>query len=292
VSGVAAFGPDAEVASAVGDHTPAHASIDWITAALAVVFLASGASGLIYQIAWVRLLALTFGVTIYAASAVVAVFMGGLALGSFLGGRVADRVGRPIVWYGAAEGMIAGGGLLSVSALAWVQTAYVAVLPRDAPEVEAGVVALRLALAAAVLLVPTTLMGATLPLIVKGSVRVNESIGSRVSWLYAANTAGAILGTLVSGFVLIGVLGIAATIAVAASLNLAAAVAALVLGAAIRQPRNRTRMKDRGAETAAAGMQGDAASGLVRRLVILSFSVQGFASLAYEVELMSEVVEI
>src|SRR5436309_6072554 len=105
-------------------------SIDWITPALAAIFVLSGASGLVYQIAWVRLLALTFGVTIYAVSTVVAAFMGGLALGSFVGGRLADRVRRPILWYAGAELVVGLMGLASPTILSWVQAAYVALYPR------------------------------------------------------------------------------------------------------------------------------------------------------------------
>ena len=70
---------------------------------LAVLFFLSGTSALIYQVLWLRLLGLVFGVTVYAASTVWAVFMAGLAVGSVLGGRAADRVRRPLVWLGVAE---------------------------------------------------------------------------------------------------------------------------------------------------------------------------------------------
>ena len=107
-------------ASLASVRVQARAAADWVTPALAIIFVFSGASGLIYQISWVRLLSLTFGVTIYAVSTVVAAFMGGLALGSFVGGRVADRVHRPILWYAVAEGIIAIMGLASPAALSWV----------------------------------------------------------------------------------------------------------------------------------------------------------------------------
>ena len=73
---------------------------------LAVLFFLSGTSALIYQVLWLRLLGLVFGVTVYAASTVWAVFMAGLALGSMFGGRAADRVKRPLVWLGVAEALI------------------------------------------------------------------------------------------------------------------------------------------------------------------------------------------
>src|SRR5687767_2984180 len=73
---------------------------------LAALFFLSGTSALIYQVLWLRLLGLVFGVTVYAASTVWAVFMAGLALGSVLGGRAADRVARPLIWLGVAEALI------------------------------------------------------------------------------------------------------------------------------------------------------------------------------------------
>jgi len=164
-------------------------------------------------------LALTFGVTIYAISTVVAAFMGGLALGSFLGGRLADRVKRPILWYAGAEIVVGLMGLASPSILAWVQATYVALYPHDASEGQLAIIALRFLLSAVVLLIPTTLMGATLPLMVKSSLTISQKIGPRISFLYAANTTGAILGTLGAGFVLIGGVGISGTIWAAAVLN-------------------------------------------------------------------------
>jgi spermidine synthase len=267
------------------------AAADWVTPALAIIFIFSGASGLIYQISWVRLLSLTFGVTIYAVSTVVAAFMGGLALGSFLGGRVSDRVRHPILWYAVAEGIIAVMGLASPTALSWVQNAYVGLYPRESTEAAVVVVALRFALAAVVLLIPATLMGATLPLMVKGSLAMSQAIGPRVSWLYASNTSGAIIGTVAAGFVLIGTIGIIGTIATAAVLNLIAAGAALLLGAALT-PWRRTSNEIRSPSDVETGAVAQnmthqsvdlGPSPLVRRLVILTFAVQGFASLAYEV---------
>ena len=74
---------------------------------IAALFFLSGASALIYQLVWLRLLSLVFGVTVYAASTVLASFMAGLAIGSAVAGRVADRVRRPLVWFGLAELLIA-----------------------------------------------------------------------------------------------------------------------------------------------------------------------------------------
>jgi spermidine synthase len=245
------------------------------------IFVLSGAAGLIYQISWVRMLSLTFGVSIYAISTVVAAFMGGLALGSFVGGRFADRVQRPILWYAIIELIVAVVGLLSPFLLAWVQSAYLALYPRGSEEAVLSVVALRFVLAALVLLIPTTLMGATLPLMVKGSLAIGRSIGTRVSLLYASNTAGAIIGTVAAGFVLIGLIGISATVTTAAALNLLAAFFALVLAAAVRPSSAARAAREERAEAAEAEVAD--VTPFARRLVIITFSVQGFASLAYEI---------
>ncbi|HEY3117344.1 MAG TPA: fused MFS/spermidine synthase [Chloroflexota bacterium] len=247
---------------------------------LVAIFFVSGASGLIYQIAWVRLLSLTFGVTIYAVSVVVATFMAGLALGSFLGGRLADRVRIPVIWYAFMELAIAGLGAKSVDALDWVQATYVALQPRDADQAVAEIVALRFLLAGAVILVPTTLMGATLPLMVRGSLSLARRVGSRVSWLYASNTSGAILGCLLAGFVLIGGIGLRESIWVAAALNGVAGLAALLVGITTRR---RLQVAAQSEATDGAGPAQPAASQAVRVAVVAAFAVQGFVSLAYEV---------
>ena len=198
-----------------------------------MLLFCSGAAGLIYQVAWVRLLGLSFGVTIFAISTVLAAFMAGLAIGSLVGGRQADASLRPLRWYGFAELGVAATALLTPWAFAELQTAYAAsaqwVDPASAPLV-AGVV--RAALAFVVLLVPTALMGATLPLAVRGVRQVSGNPSAdalTMGLLYAANTTGAIVGCLLSGFVLIGQLGLTETIAVAAGANALAGLGGLAL---------------------------------------------------------------
>jgi spermidine synthase len=141
----------------------------WLIPLLLLLFFASGACGLIYQVLWTRMLGLVFGVTVYAASTVWATFMAGLALGSYCAGRVGDRVRRPLVWFGAAEALIGLSALASPSLLQWLQEIYPAI-HRIAPESLAALTMVRFGVAVAVLIVPTTLMGATLPLVVKSSL--------------------------------------------------------------------------------------------------------------------------
>lgn len=190
----------------------------------------SGAAGLIYQVAWVRLLGLAFGVTIFAISTVLAAFMAGLALGSVLGGRRSDTVARPLLAYGLIELGVGLSALATPFAFRALQDVYAALAPSP---VLAGLS--RGALAFAVLLIPTTLMGATLPLAVRAA-RQMRPLGDATSGdaramgvLYGLNTFGAICGCLLSGFVLIGALGLTETIAAAAACNLLAGLTAIGL---------------------------------------------------------------
>lgn len=174
----------------------------WLVPTLVCLLILSGICALVYQVIWLRLLSLTFGVTTHAASTVLASFMGGLALGSFAAGRLADRVRHPLRLFGLVELSIGLCALATPAALAGVHRLYLAVFPH-LPESLTVATAIRFALSFAVLLVPTALMGATLPIVVKSSLARIDRIGTRIGVLYASNTAGAIVGALLAGFYLI-----------------------------------------------------------------------------------------
>ena len=242
-----------------------------IRIAIAILFLASGFSALVYQIVWLRLLALVFGVTVYAASAVLTSFMAGLALGSWLGGRAADRVGNPLRAFGYVELGIGASALAVPLLLEVAQTLYVRIY-MQAPDAAALLTVARVVCSALVLLVPTTLMGASLPLLAKHVTTSGGAAAARVGALYAANTGGAIVGTFVAGFYLIGAAGITATTRVAAAVNAIVGVTALLLSA--RTPA---------ASPAAEAIPEHAPSTLDQRRVLVALAVAGFAGLALEV---------
>jgi spermidine synthase len=200
------------------------------SASLAVLFFFSGACALVYQVLWLRLLGLVFGVTIHAATTVLASFMGGLAIGSLVAGRLAARVQHPLRWFGAAEVSIGLAALATQPALRLVTDLYVALYPSLAG-VPAAITVLRFAGASLVLLVPTALMGASLPLVLQSTLAADPRIGSRFAVLYASNTAGAIVGTLLVGFVLIERFGIAASFQIAAIGNVLVGLTAIALSA-------------------------------------------------------------
>ncbi len=196
--------------------------------ALSVLFFLSGLSALIYQVLWLRMLGWVFGVTVYAASAVWATFMGGLAVGSVVSGRLADRIRQPLKWFAAAESLIAVTALATPLILAALQQAYVALYPH-LPHSPVMLTVARLSIGVVVLIVPTALMGATLPFVLKASMFQRGSLAAQVGVLYGSNAAGAIVGTLVSGLALIPQLGLQRTFWVAAACNLGVALAALAL---------------------------------------------------------------
>ena len=169
---------------------------------IGVCFIFSGATGLIYEILWARMLGLVFGATTLAVSTVLAAFMGGLALGSALAGRFAPRITKPVSAYGWLEIGIAVYALLVPFLFAAVDDLYAYIWQQLQPGFFAFTL-LRFALSCLMLLVPTTLMGATLPVLAAALLRAPGHDTNSVTRLYACNLVGAILGTLLAGFVLL-----------------------------------------------------------------------------------------
>lgn len=195
---------------------------------LGALFVVSGATGLVYQTVWSRQLHHVFGTSTLAIATVLAAFMGGLAAGGALAAGRADSAVRPLRAYGLLEIGIGVFALVFPSLLHLAEPAWVATwqaLP-DAPLARAGV---QLVLVGAMLVVPTAMMGATLPLLARFAVDGAELAGAAVGRLYAANTLGAVLGTWLAGFVLLPSLGLWTTTVAAATANVALGVAALVL---------------------------------------------------------------
>jgi spermidine synthase len=174
------------------------------------------------------MLGLVFGATTLAVSTVLAAFMGGLALGSALAGRLAPRITKPLATYGWMEIGIAAYALLVPLLFRLIDHVYVLIWQQFQP----GFFAFslwRFVLSGLVLLIPTTLMGATLPVLAAAVIHAAGRNSNSVTRLYACNLAGAILGTLAAGFVLLPTLGVRMTIVVAAVLNVMVGVIAIVL---------------------------------------------------------------
>ena len=192
---------------------------------VAALLFASGFCGLVYQMAWLRLLRLVFGGSTAASAAVLAIFMGGLGLGSWLLGPRADRARNPLRLYAHLEIGIAVAAGLTPLLVEGVRALYFA-LGGEETLGTAGGTAVRLVLSIVVLGTPAFLMGGTLPATVRAVVRSADAGRRGVGLLYAVNTLGAVVGALVTTFVAIELLGIRRSIWIAALLNLLVAVVA------------------------------------------------------------------
>ena len=174
--------------------------------ALLICFLLSGATSLVYEVLWVRMLILRLGSTSLAISTVLTAFMAGLAFGAWAAGRYSSRITRPLAAYALLELAIAGSAVLLPLGFEAIDPVYRAVWQQFQPQFLTFSL-LQFAFTFLLLFVPTAMMGATLPLLSQASVRHPHEVGQRVGTLYGINTLGAVLGTLGSGFFLLPALG-------------------------------------------------------------------------------------
>jgi spermidine synthase len=265
---------DEPISEAPEERAESSPAARFVFLAVIILFFGSGASSLIYQVIWLRMLALIFGSTTFATATVLGVFMGGLALGAFVAGRYADRLARPLLWYGILEAIIGLWALavplffsaaepLYAAAFQWL---HLSVLPFSA---------LRLLMAAVILLVPTACMGATLPLLARFITTNLSVVGKRVGTLYSFNTLGAVFGAICGGFALLPSLGLQKTIFIAAGINLAlSAIVALL-----------SRGQEKGGLRKLSPAIPRQKSDLSRQLkvVLLCFGVSGAIAMIYEV---------
>ncbi len=245
-----------------------------INVLLYICFLFSGASGLAFEVIWMRKLALVFGNTVYAVSTVVAVFMGGLALGSWLFGRLADRSDKLLRLYVLIElGIAVLGVVISLGLLPVLDGVYTSL---HSSGLDSGVLLMmvRFLLSAAIMLAPTALMGGTLPIVGRYLVRSHGELGAKIGTLYGLNTVGAVIGTLATGFWLIMLYGETVSVMIAACGNLVAAALATVVLVTATPPIMDTRKKSLDKHTYAARSID---------MVPLLFALSGFAAMAYQI---------
>jgi hypothetical protein len=190
---------------------------------LAVAFFFSGFAALLCQIVWQRMLGIFAGSDTVSAALVVGAFLAGLGLGSIIGAKVADRLSphRAMIGFVLAEAGVAGFALVSKLFLYDVLATDLAGVVDDPVTI--------FALCFAGLVLPTTLMGASLPLLARAVTTSLETVAERVGTLYGLNTLGAGLGALLGGWLLVGNLGFVGALMLAAGLDLAAAALALTL---------------------------------------------------------------
>src|SRR5215211_5612445 len=231
------------------------------------LFVVAGISALIYEVTWVRLLSLDFGVSVYAVSAVLTAFMAGLALGSWLFGRLAARAAKQpgsralLALYTLLLIGVGICGLLAPFVFRQLATLYVWIYRQFAPDFYSFNL-VRFGLAALALCLPTCLMGGTLPVISQLLARHDQRRGGDLGALYAANTFGGVLGACASGLFLIRWLGVQGTIDLAVAIDLLCAGSAFVLS---RQLADYRRLTTDGRESALAQNRERALTGSTKK---------------------------
>ena len=193
-----------------------------------VCFVLSGFAALVYEISWIRKASVIVGGTTYAVSTVLAVFFGGLAIGSHLFGKRTKNQASPIKLYGKLEIAVGILCIVSVFLLPLVDSIYTSLYDSIRGSLMTSLV-VRAGLVSICLLPPTILMGATLPLFCRQFVRHQHGVLNSVSWLYAFNTLGATLGAAICGFVLLPTIGINTSIFLAGSINVIIGISVLSL---------------------------------------------------------------
>lgn len=195
---------------------------------LLLLFFASGVSALLYQVCWQRMLFVAFGVDSESITIIVSTFMLGLGCGALAGGWLADRFpARAILLFALNETGIGALGLASPGALDALALHFA-----GAPKLTVGLISFF------GLLLPTALMGATLPILVTHFTRLNRNVGLSIGHLYFSNTMGAAAGAALSAFIVFNHFTLNETVIGAAMINLATAAAGI--GIACRTHREPT----------------------------------------------------
>ena len=251
---------------------------DWLLLVGLFCFFFSGAAGLIYQVVWTRMLTQIFGNTTYAIATVLSAFMAGLAIGSYLFGRIADRGKNDFLLYGILEAGVGVYGFLVPWIFLITQKIYGPIFELN--EGYPFLFNLVLFFLSFILLVfPTLLMGATLPVLSRFYVRSFAQFGRRVGDLYATNTLGAVIGCAAAGFYLIPTFGMQKTVFVAAGANMIIAAVILIVD----------RLRDKAPLEVVAepvnektDTPEEQSAPMLRWVLLISFALSGFASLVYE----------
>ena len=251
-----------------------------------LIFIFSGASALIYQVIWMRQLTLIFGSTVFATSTVLTAFMAGLALGSYyFGRRIDESTQSPLRIYALLEAGI------GVFCLVWplILTALGAIyvlIHRNVTSEFYTLSLIRFVLTFGVILIPSTLMGGTLPVLTRFFVKRLEQLGTNIGILYALNTFGAVVGTVAAGFFLIEVLGVRWTLGIGIAINFAVAAIALALAQRVSAAEDGSQQENLGEETEilqSTNTESREPTETDSHLVLWAIGISGFCALAYEV---------
>jgi len=240
-----------------------------------IFLLISGASGLIYQVVWSKILLYVFGNSVYSATAVVASFMLGLGLGSILLGKLADKTKNKLAFYGILE--------LLIALLSWLGYYLISHYVYDIYKLfyhdpSASLLVIKFALASMVVFVPAFFMGGTFPVVLSFFSK-QDSIKSITSKLYGINTLGAVIGAILTGFLFLELIGIRYTFYVAMTLNIIVGLYAILIS---------KKQKQNIEYNQPVAVVEDTHFDILpvkhyKGIVLMLFFVSGFLSLSYEI---------
>jgi len=238
-----------------------------------IVFTASGFAGLIYESIWTHYLKLFLGHAAYAQALVLAVFMGGMALGSLICAKYSERISNLLIGYAVVEVVI---GICAVLFhplyVQFIDLAYAHVIPALGSPLAVAVFKW---VAASLLILPQSIMlGMTFPLMTAGLIRrFPLSSGSIIAMLYFTNSMGAAIGVLAAGFLFIGWVGLPGTIVIAGFINIV--IAAVIW---LENKQNITDQREKQHP-----FTRDAAHPVVYRVFLLIALLTGLSSFIYEI---------
>jgi len=251
-----------------------------------VCFFLTGVTGLVYELVWVRMLILSFGSTQFAVTTVLTTFMAGLAIGSLLFGRLIDRYEHPLRVYGILEMVLGGYCILTPLIFSAIKSLYLSLFSGGGVQY-AAFNPTQFMLAFGGIILPSILMGGTLPVLTKYFTATREEIGFKVGLLYALNTFGSVVGCLATGLFLLYLLGVTSTIYLAGMIDILIGVVIVTLSRRSLSSRRETARAVQPEATVGeidGGGEGtEPVTPAARRIVIAVFAVSGFAALAYEV---------
>ncbi|RPI00486.1 MAG: MFS transporter [Calditrichaeota bacterium] len=242
------------------------------------VFFLSGATALVYQLVWIRVFGLVFGVSVFAISTVLTAFMSGLALGNLLFGRLVDRYKNPLTLFSFLQFGLGIFALVFPFTFRALESTYLSVHHLFPSSFYVSSL-IRFVFSFTFLLIPTTLMGGTMPVMTRYFVKNLGSLGRNVGRLYSVNNLGAFGGCFAAGFLLVHMLGSAETILVAGGVNLFMAILVLVIGRT--EPRREVDGLPATEEEQVADQMTYPAH--VLKLVLWVFAIEGFTTLSYEI---------
>jgi len=248
---------------------------------LSVAYMLSGCCGLIYQTIWIRKFTLVFGSTIFSMSMVIAVFFGGLALGSHTFGKVSKRTGHPVRLYAVMEIIISLYALAFPMMLGLMDRVYASLYSSISHDFII-LILVKALLCCLLLLPPTAIMGGTLPILARHFIKRIPDVGRQTGLIYGLNTLGAAMGCLLAGYLLLHSLGISQTNTLTGLTNLAIGILVWFLRGQASDNRGLPSeiIAQQGLEQSP--VKAAHRSGLLL-ITMICFGVSGFVSISYEI---------